>query len=278
MQSSVRDYWSVWKQFVLHGAMQGDVLPPAVLQSWRRCAAAGLDAYSTRATYDAPELSLLSASSPSTLLALVRPAIEDLYQFVEGSECVVVFANTDARIIDLVGDSTTQEHLGHLGVSVGATWHEERQGSNALALALRESFPIQLDGAMHYRAALHHIYTSAAPVHDLMGQTVGVIGVIGPHEHCHPHTLGMITAAAQAISNQLQMQVWLSNANDLLSELRTILQSLPEGILLLRRDGMISQMNTPAGTMLGLMPAKVTGRRIHDILPLPTALAQAFTT
>jgi len=34
----------------------------------------------------------------------------------------------------------------------------------------------------------------------------------------------MITAAAQAISNQLQMQVWLSNANDLLFELKTILQ------------------------------------------------------
>lgn len=277
MQSSVRDYWSVWKQFVLHGVIQDDVLPPAVLQSWRRCAAAGLDAYSTPAIYNISERSPFSGFSSSSTL-LVRPAIEDLYQFVEGSECVVVFANTDARIIDLVGDSPTQEHLGHLGVSVGATWHEEHQGSNALALALRESFPIQLDGAMHYRAALHHIYTSAAPVHDLMGQTVGVIGVIGPYEHCHPHTLGMITAAAQAISNQLQMQVWLSNANDLLSELRTILQSLPEGILLIRRDGMISQMNTPAGTMLGLTPAKVTGRRIHDILPLPTALAQALTT
>ena len=102
------------------------------------------------------------------------------------------------------------------------------------------------------------------------------MAVIGRYEQCHPHTLGMITAAAQAVSNQLQMQVWLSGANDLLSELKTILQTLSEGILLLRYDGVISQMNTPAGTMLGLSPAKVTGRRLRDVLPLPTVLIQAM--
>lgn len=278
MQSNAHDYWAVWKQFVLHGVMKEDVLPPALLQSWRRCASTGLDVYGTVEVHDYPETPLFTIPASPALLSLVRPTIEDLYQFVEGSECVVVFADTHARIIDLVGDPATQTTLKHLGVHIGMPWHEELQGSNALALALRESFPIQLDGAMHYRAALHHIYTSAAPIHDLLGQTVGVIGVIGLHEHCHPHTLGMVTAAAQALTNQLQMQVWLSNANDLLSELRTILQSLPEGILLLRRNGMISQMNTPAGTMLGLIPAKVTGRRIHDILPLPNVLTQAITT
>jgi len=131
---------------------------------------------------------------------------------------------------------------------------------------------------MHYLAALHTLYTSAAPIHDLLGQAVGVLAAIGRHEHAHPHTLSMITAAAQAISNQLQMQVWLGNANDLLSELKTILQTLPEGILLLRRDGVVSQMNTPVGTMLGLTPARVTGRRLLDVLPLPTILAQALTT
>ena len=143
-------------------------------------------------------------------------------------------------------------------------------------MALREAFPMQLEGAMHYRVALHSLYTSAAPVHDLLGRVVGVLGVIGRQENSHPHTLGMITAAAQAVSNQLQMQVWLNNANDLLSELKTILQTLPEGILLLRRDGVVSQMNGPAGTMLGLLPTRVTGRRLSDVLPLPSVLAQAI--
>src|SRR5579884_1891770 len=276
MQNMTRDHWLSWKQFVLHGVTQEGMLPPVIMQSWRRCAAYGLDPYSSIK----PENSSLPASttSPQQLISLVRPAMEDLHQFVEGSECVVVFADEEVRIVDLYGDRAIRDELGRLGLAAGSSWREEIRGSNALALALLESFPIQLDGAMHYLAALHPYYTSAAPVHDLLGQTVGVLAVIGRHENCHPHTLGMITAAAQAISNQLQMQVWLSSANDLLFELKTILQSLPEGLLLLRRDGVISQMNAPAGTMLGLVPARVTGRRLSDVLPLPALLSQAIAS
>ena len=278
MQSTLRDYWSVWKQFVLHGVMQEDILPPALMQSWRRCAARGLDPYSARESRDSAGSSFPSTSASHKLLSLVRPAMEDLHQFAEGSECVIVFADAEVHIVDRVGDQSMQQELEHSGLTIGASWSEEQQGSNALALALLESFPMQLEGAMHYCAALHPFYTSAAPVHDLLGQAVGVLGVIGRNEHSHPHTLGMITAAAQAISNQLQMQIWLSNANDLLSELKTILQSLPEGILLLRRDGVISQMNAPAGIMLGLNPTKVTGRCLRDVLPLPTLLGQALNS
>ena len=274
MQNMGQDYWSIWKQYVLQGVMQEDALPPALMRSWRRCVTVGLDPYGEPGSEEITHAT--STSLSQKLLSLVRPAMEDLHQFVEGSECVVIFADTDVRIVDTVGDRALQHELEHLGLSQGASWSEEHQGANALALALHESFPIQLDGAMHYRAALHPLYTSAAPVHDLLGQTVGVLAVIGRHEHSHPHTLGMITAAAQAISNQLQMQVWLSNANDLLFELKTILQSLSEGILLLRHNGVVSQMNAPAGTMLGLIPSKVTGRRLQDVLPLPAVLAQAI--
>jgi sigma-54 dependent transcriptional regulator, acetoin dehydrogenase operon transcriptional activator AcoR len=275
MQSTLRDYWSIWKQFVLHGMTQEDILPPALMQSWRRCVELGLDPYGEIVSEENTHTPSISVSHK--LLSLLRPAMEDLYQFIEGSECVVVFADAEARVIDTVGDRAIQEEIERLGLNSGASWSEERQGSNAFALALQESFPIQLDGAMHYRAALHPLYTSAAPVHDLMGQIVGVLAVVGRHEHSHPHTLGMITAAAQAVSNQLQMQVWLSNANDLLFELKTILQTLPEGILLLRQDGVVSQMNAPAGTMLGLTPSRVTGRRLRDVLPLPAVLVQAIT-
>lgn len=274
MQRIMRDYWSVWKQFVLHGVMQEDVLPPAVLQSWRRCAVLGIDPYGEGRPADHSYLT--SPTVSHTLFSLVRPAVEDLHQFVEGSACVVVFADSQVRIVDWFGDQEMQKKLEHFGLVTGASWREEERGSNALALALRESFPIQLDGAMHYRAAFHTLYTSAAPVHDLMGHAVGVLAVIGQQENCHPHTLGMVAAAAQAMSSQLQMQVWLSNANELLSELKIILQTLPEGILLLRRDGVISQMNAPAGAMLGLTPTKVTGRCLSDLLALPGMLLQAM--
>src|SRR5215471_18788513 len=118
MQGIVRDYWSVWKQFVLHGVTQEDILPPSLMQSWRRCAAQGLDPYGETGPESTPHAA--SSTASHRLLSLVRPAMEDLHQFAEGSECVVVFADAEARIVDMVGDRAIQEELDHLGFRIGA--------------------------------------------------------------------------------------------------------------------------------------------------------------
>ena len=151
MQIRMRDYWSVWKQFVLHGVMQDGTLPPALIQSWKRCAALGLDPYAD--TVREEMIEPISSSISRQLLTLVRPAMEDMHQFIEGTACMVVFTDDGARIVDCFGDADMRVELEHLGLRVGASWHEDRQGSNALTLALQESFPMQLEGAMHYRAA-----------------------------------------------------------------------------------------------------------------------------
>ena len=94
MQGMTHDYWAAWKQFVLHGVMQEDVLPPALMQSWRRCAALGLGPYSDRGLDDDSRVESAGVSNGSgspmisgvshELLSLVRPALEDLHQFIEG--------------------------------------------------------------------------------------------------------------------------------------------------------------------------------------------------
>ncbi len=267
------EYWSAWRQFVLQGTLEEEHLPPSLVQSWRRCASLGLNPY---ASQEEASVAREKIGLAQDFLRLARPAMEDLYQFAEGAECVVVFADVHARVADLVGGTHIRRELALTGLREGASWSEEVQGANALALALRESFPTCLAGAMHYLATLHPFYTAAAPVYDLLGQGVGALAVIGYAGDYHPHTLGMITAAAQALSNQIQVQAWLSNANDLLVELKTIAQALPEGVLLLRRDGVISQMNAPAGAMLGQVPERVTGRRLRDVLPLPPLLARGL--
>ena len=64
MQIRMRDYWSVWKQFVLHGVMQDGVLPPALIQSWKRCAALGLDPYG--------DMALEEMTEPVSLTSIAR--------------------------------------------------------------------------------------------------------------------------------------------------------------------------------------------------------------
>src|SRR5262245_52831861 len=102
MQNTEQDYWSIWKQYVLQGVVQEDILPPAVMQSWRRCVTLGLDPYAEPVSEEIT--SPTSTSVSPKLLSLVRPVMEDLHQFVEESECVVIFADANLYIVDTVGN------------------------------------------------------------------------------------------------------------------------------------------------------------------------------
>jgi transcriptional regulator of acetoin/glycerol metabolism len=209
-------------------------------------------------------------------LTLARPIIEDVYQFVEDSTCLIAFADAAGRILDVIGDPLLRSELETVGWTAGACWSEEAAGTNGLALALVESFPAQVAGTDHYLTILAPYCTTAAPVYDSTGSLIGALVAVSPVAQSHPHTLGMMSAAASGLSAELRMNLWLGSANALLAEMNAILQTLSEGIMLLQSDGTITHMNARAGHLLRLAPARVTGRRLANVLDIPQPLEQAL--
>src|SRR5690349_11717158 len=120
---------------------------PSLAHSWNRCASREMR---RSLEYPLPSplgVSALDFSSLKRYLALARPIMEDVYQFVEGSPCLIAFADSDARLLEIIGDSALQEELDAIGWTMGMCWTEECAGTNGLALALLESFPMQVVGA-----------------------------------------------------------------------------------------------------------------------------------
>ena len=248
---------------------------PVIALSWRRCAGSGM-----RRDLPSP-LPVATADSSTTsalrrYLPLARPVMEDLYQFVEDSTCVIAFADAEAHLLEVIGDPALRGELESVGWITGTCWSEERAGTNGLALALIESFPSQVVGADHYLTMLAPYCTTAAPVYDSTGGLIGALVAVAPATQCHPHTLGMMSAAASGLSAELRMNLWLGSANGLLAEMNAILQTLSEGIMLLQSDGTITHINARAGHMLRLAPARVTGRRLANVLDVPEPLEQAL--
>jgi PAS domain S-box-containing protein len=210
-------------------------------------------------------------------LAIVRPAMEDVYQFIEGSQSAIAFADSEGRLHDLIGDSALLEEVQMIGWTVGSCWNEERSGTNGLALALIDSFPTQVRGTEHYCSLLTPYCTAGAPIYDSLGGLIGALAVITRAERWHPHTLGMIGAAAGALTGELHLNLWQGSANELLSELNAIVQTLSEGILLLQSDGTIKQMNGRAGQLLGVAPTRVVGRRLAEVVEAPAPIEAALS-
>ena len=118
--------------------------------------------------------------------------------------------------------------------------------------------PVQTWAEEHCYTAFHSYTTSAAPIHDYNGELIGCIGITGFANILSSHTLGMATAIAHAIENQIN----LSYSN-------IINQSIADGIIVINSQGDITSINKTALNILELKASKQIGKNIKDILKVP---------
>jgi sigma-54 dependent transcriptional regulator, acetoin dehydrogenase operon transcriptional activator AcoR len=264
-----------WEAFQASGTGDEAAVTPPILRSWRRCVAAGLDPRGA-CRGPAAEATPATDAAHEPLIALARPYMEDLYQFMEGSGFAVLLADAALTLIEVIGDPDMLEAIQSGGLGRGASWREEYIGSMALNLALHEALPWQTHGAEHFCACYHQFACSAAPLFDVAGQAIGVLGVLGRSEAAHAHTLGMVIAAAQALHAQVRNNLLLAETNNHLAELNAAIEAMSEGLIFLDAQWRLSRINSRAGQMLGLSPRSAAGRPIDELLELPAALRPAI--
>lgn len=268
----------IWRAFTKAGNISrehANVMDPAVLQSWRRCVFR-LNPHAR------PRLSPMKGQAlasilrtQSSLVSISTPVMEDIHQFVEGSDCAILLADGAACIMKAVGDDTAVANIDSLGLGRGTYWSEGQLGTNAMGIVLASAMPAQVVGAEHYFKLLHAYTTSAAPIHDVRGRVIGLLGVFGPVSQNSSHTLGLVMSAARAISNQMQAEWSLQEANRRLSEVNTIMGAISDGVIAWDAEGEITHVNACAGDMLKLNTRAVLGRPLHDVLQLPPVIVEA---
>ena len=190
-----------WQEFMLTGTAVG--IDPIILQSWRRCVPR-FDPYTTTrpTTLKAPSLtSVLRAQND--LITTAVPFLEDVHQFSEGADSAILLADGTGCTLVVGGDSQAVERLVALGIIQGTYWAEGQMGTNAFGVALLEAIPILVIGGEHYFSVYHHLATAAAPIHDVRGRIIGLMGVVTGANRATPHILSLWMAPAGAICNQL---------------------------------------------------------------------------
>ncbi|MGD8583786.1 MAG: dihydroxyacetone kinase operon transcriptional regulator DhaR [Chloroflexota bacterium] len=269
----------IWDEFMRSGQVswpQKAIADPAVLASWRR-SVYRLDPRAMPRPNRAGEQSLATIlKARSELIELATPFMEDIHQFMEGSDCAIMLTDGTGCVHTLVGDKSALEELQASGLGRGAYWAEGQLGTIAPALALYEAMPALVIGPEHFYRAYHHLATAAAPVHDVRGRIVGVIAITSPARLGSPHTLALVMSAARAISNQLHANWYLDEANIHLSEVNAILSGVTEGVVAWNDQGKILHMNGQAGRILDLTPSSIVGRPLEEMLALPDNLRRAM--
>lgn len=229
-----------------------------IQRSHRRCEGMGINkdqVYSKRIL--AGEALFHRLSEKRDLIENAEPFINQLYGFVKGTDFFALLTDEEGCILTIIGDETILSEAFSYKMMPGAFMDEGDIGTNAMGTALVEEIPVQISGEEHYIEAYHRWTCSAAPIRDSQGKIIGTMDLTGYSEQVHPHTLGMVVAAANAIERILQVKEY----NEALSMAKiytdTIIDSIASGILTTDVDGTIKTVNRTISELFGYSAAEI---------------------
>jgi len=249
------------------------LVAPAVARSWRRCLDAGLAPVGRLP--DAPQLDapavLRAAERQRELVAHARPVMEYLHAQTRDSGSLVILADDRGVLLQAMGDADFVGRAERVALMPGASWHERHRGTNAIGTALAEAGPVVVHGAEHYLDRNGFLTCAAATVTAPDGRLLGVLDISGDQRGRHPHTFGLVRAAAQMIENRLFDARHGEALRLRFHPLAEGIGTVAEGVVALSDDGWIVGANTAGLTLLGLCPADLGATPIARVLQLRPA-------
>lgn len=266
--------FEAWSRFVNRGE-PSDAVSPMVLASWKRCYAK-VNPVQAVNPVRLNQVHLLSSQVASfDLISVARPIMEDVYQLMEKAGVAILLTNSAGCVLDRVGSGEVVAWLDAWGVTPGAILSEELLGTNAVGLALAERTPTEVIGAEHYLHPLHRLAGAAAPMFDLTGRLLGVLGILMPLEHYHVNYMATILASARAIEGQRQADVLMAEQNSQLTQLNTILATISDGILVWNAQRTLLHANPAASRILDVPVESLLGRSIASLFQFPPFVYEA---
>ncbi|HEY8890790.1 MAG TPA: sigma 54-interacting transcriptional regulator [Clostridium sp.] len=200
------------------------------------------------------------------LILNATPFMNLLYDFVSGTGFLAILCDRNGCILNVIGDEVILPRAVESKMIVGAYMDEFHIGTNAMSLVISEKIPIQISGKEHFIKDYQKWTCSAAPIKDLVGNIIGIIDLTGYMKNAHPHTLGMVVAAADAIGEKLEINKYNSMLEISKKRLETSINAITSGILTCDLSGNITTMNKQVARMFGYKENEIMKIKIYDLI------------
>ena len=167
-----------WELFTSTGKILDDAgLNPLVAASWMRCGLRMNPNGAVSWTYASENALQSTLKQHTTLRNIARPIMEDIYQFMEDCRVALILTDSSGCLLEVFGEPAFTLELQVMGYKPGAYLDEGHLATNAIAVTIFEAMPSQIVGPEHFYLSLHEFSSVAAPVHDIEGHPLGVLGL-----------------------------------------------------------------------------------------------------
>lgn len=179
-----------------------------------------------------------------------HPILERLYSQLKKTSFMILVSDVDGYILRSWGEYPFAEKAKKVWLDAGANWNEHIKGTNAIGTALIEKKPVSVIGKQHFCRENHFLTCYASPLYSPSGKLLGILDVSGDARDHHIHTLGMVTAAAQACQSQLLLENKQHELTLALQETEDIFKKMTQPLISLDESGIITRINQAAADIL----------------------------
>lgn len=164
-----------------------------------------------------------------------------------------------------------------VNLPVGGRITERFNGNTAMSTSIIENKPICLVGEEHYCKVYYDYATLSAPIY-YKGEIIGVLAALSQKANVNRHSLGIIAAAAKAISieyegDRLNKQLVAKNKCE-----SAIVETMTDGVLTVDKDGFVTFMNQVGAEILCVDKESSIGKHISDVVDFKPVILDVLKT
>jgi transcriptional regulator of acetoin/glycerol metabolism len=212
-----------------------------ICTSWQRCVNDhGLDPDSEHQPHFVDKQVLQECKERlSTLLNIARVEMANLYQQVAGSGHSILLTDEKGMIINYVGDPAFEEEAAKRGLTEGAVWTEEHQGTNSIGTCLAEQQPVNIHQDEHFFSNNLSLTCTAVPIFDPNHKVIAVLDASSKSTNAQQHTMALVKMSAKAIENRIFLSMFKKHFIMRFHSRPEFVNTLGEGLIAFQNDGTV---------------------------------------
>lgn len=266
-----------WQNMISGNPVDRQQVRPEIFKSWKDCLDNKIDAYGGMRRCDDLEMVLERSAD---LIAVAQPFMEMINEVIAGSGMRIDCIDYDGFFLCSCGDPILMKESEQNGLVPGCDVGLSTLGTNAAGLCISLKRPIQVLGSEHFNKNLHKLNCSATPIYAPGAVLVGALNILSYAAPQNRQTLGLTKSLAMSIEKQLALAQSVQSLKISNTQLNTIMEYLPQGVVSLNKSGLVEDYNQKILELFGISQAiqgddrteKIKG--IIDQIPSPANASQ----
>jgi PAS domain S-box-containing protein len=211
LRARARQIQTSWESLLAGGALNTELSPqataelrPAIVDSWRRSLATGLDPTDLLPSIEADPFETRERWLEHPLGSFRHVLATHLQRLAYESNSLVQVTDPSGLTLHLDGPEWLKARAAEMNLVEGARCAETVNGTNGVGTALAANRPVQVFAFEHFSHHHREWVCSGSPVHDpVSGRLVGILDLSSPWRIAHPRSLELVTTAAKTLEECL---------------------------------------------------------------------------